>query len=130
MHERAIASLTDDQTSVLGSLRALLPNRRLSLTEALRIAELQADRLLRLRGIDDPAVPVEVVTDLPRITLDYDPDLPRHAASERSAHHRTLHTRQDCPVANWAVPPWARSGRHGSGRGDGGGGPRAGHRGR
>ena len=34
--------------------------------------------------------------------------LPRHAVSERSAHHGTLHTRQDCPVATWAVPPWAR----------------------
>src|SRR5690348_15740135 len=58
--------------------------------------------------------------------------LPRHAASERSAHHRKLHTKQDCPVATcpvatWAVAPWARSGRHGSGRGNLDSGPRTGH---
>lgn len=74
----------DRETSVLATLRSLMPNRRLRLAEAMRIAELQADRLLRLQGITDVPVPVEVVTALPRITIDCDADLPRHAASGAS----------------------------------------------
>jgi Zn-dependent peptidase ImmA (M78 family) len=72
------------ETSVLATLRALIPNRRLQLSEALRIGELQADRLLRLRRIIDIPVPVEIVTGLPRIIVDYDQDLPKHAASGAS----------------------------------------------
>lgn len=80
-----------EKTSVLASLRVLLPPRRLLLAEAQQIAELQASRLLQLRGITDPPVPAEIVTSLPRIMIDYDPDLPRHAASGVSdwdAHRR------------------------------------------
>lgn len=80
---------------MLASLRALMPNRRLSLTEALRIAELQANRLLQLRRIGDLPVPVQIVTDLPRITVDYDPDLPRHAASGSS--------NWDCHRRAWVI---------------------------
>jgi Zn-dependent peptidase ImmA (M78 family) len=80
MHDNS----TTETTSVLASLRGLLPNRRLMLSEALQRAELQADRLLHLRQITNLPVPVEIVTDLPRITIDYDSDLPRHAASGSS----------------------------------------------
>jgi hypothetical protein len=81
---KTITASSEGAGSVLASLRALLPSRRLYLSEALRLAELQADRLLRLRHITDVPVPVEVATSLPRISVDYDPDLPRHAASGAS----------------------------------------------
>jgi hypothetical protein len=88
MHDNAITKIntvsSDGGVSVLASLRAILPARRLCLTEALQLAGLQADRLLRLRHVTNVPVPVEVVTGLPRISVDYDPDLPRHAASGSS----------------------------------------------
>jgi Zn-dependent peptidase ImmA (M78 family) len=76
--------------SVLASLRALLPERRVLFVEALQLAEVQAVRLLQLRQITEFPVPIEVVTELPRISVHYDPDLPRHAASGSSAwDHRS-----------------------------------------
>jgi len=71
-------------TSVLASLRALMPDRPLQLAEALKLAELQANRLLRLRGVDDLPVPTKVVSGLPRIIIEPDPELPAQAASGAS----------------------------------------------
>jgi Zn-dependent peptidase ImmA (M78 family) len=91
MHNTITSTPTSGAPSVLATLRTLLPARRLHLSEALQRAELQASRLLQLRGVTDPAVPAEIVTSLPRIMIDYDPDLPRHAASGVSdwdAHRR------------------------------------------
>lgn len=69
--------------SVLATLRALLPQRPLTLLEALRVAELQANRLLALRGMaDDAPVPDTIVTELPRIRVDYDTDMPCSGASD------------------------------------------------
>jgi Zn-dependent peptidase ImmA (M78 family) len=69
-------------TSVLASLRRLHPNRRLDLADALWLAELQANRLLQLRGAaHDVPVATAIVTGLPRISVEHDPDLPRDAAS-------------------------------------------------
>lgn len=64
------------ETSVLKALRALMPLRPLTLDEGLRIAELQANRLLELSGIDEPGVPTEIVTELPRFRVALDFDLP------------------------------------------------------
>ncbi|MBA3617989.1 MAG: ImmA/IrrE family metallo-endopeptidase [Acidothermales bacterium] len=66
---------------MLGTLRALIPTRRLQFCEALRIAELQANRLLGMRGITEAAVPSEIVTELPRITIEYAIDMPFSGAS-------------------------------------------------
>jgi Zn-dependent peptidase ImmA (M78 family) len=69
-------------TSVLAALRRLHPNRPLLLNDALWLAELQANRLLQLRGAaHDVPVPTTIVTELPRITVEHDPDLPKDAAS-------------------------------------------------
>ena len=65
-----------NETSVLKALRGLMPLRPLTLDEGLRIAELQANRLLELSGIDEPAVPTEIVTELPRFRVSLDFDLP------------------------------------------------------
>jgi hypothetical protein len=53
----------------LAALRALMPNRPLRHAEALRIAELQATRLLALAGITEPPVSDRVITDVPKIQL-------------------------------------------------------------
>jgi Zn-dependent peptidase ImmA (M78 family) len=72
-------------TSVLASLRRLHPNRPLDLSDALWLAELQANRLLQLRGAaHDVPVATTIVSELPRITVEHDPDLPADAASGSS----------------------------------------------
>lgn len=55
--------------SVLATLRGLVPHRTTSFTEALRVAELQANRLRELTDAEDPALPEDVVLGLPRIEV-------------------------------------------------------------
>lgn len=62
--------------SILKSLRALMPLRQLSLAEARQIAERQANRLLALHGIPGPAVPAEIITELPRVRVERAYDIP------------------------------------------------------
>jgi uncharacterized protein DUF955 len=57
------------ERSVLASLRALVPLRPLTPSETLRIAELQANRLLEHFAIAAAVVPEEIVSDLPRIRV-------------------------------------------------------------
>jgi Zn-dependent peptidase ImmA (M78 family) len=54
----------------LATLRDLMPPRALSQVEALRIAELQAARLLKLCGIRHPPVPTTVITEVPKIVVE------------------------------------------------------------
>src|ERR1700730_1858675 len=56
-------------TSRLAALRGLVPIRPLSQLEALRVAELQATRLLALSGIKAPAVPEAIIADMPKIEV-------------------------------------------------------------
>jgi len=53
----------------LATLRDLMPNRPLRHVEALRIAELQATRLLAMAGITQPPVPDWVITNVPKVQL-------------------------------------------------------------
>lgn len=53
----------------LATLRDLMPARALSQVEALRIAELQARRLLSLNGIKSAPVPLSVITNVPKIAV-------------------------------------------------------------
>lgn len=59
----------NETRSVLASLRGMFPERSLRFTEALRVAELQATRLLELTGIEAAPIPNEVVSELPRIRV-------------------------------------------------------------
>jgi len=70
----------DDGRSVLASLRAMVPNRPLRFSEALRVAEWQATRLLELFRIEDGPVPAECISELPRIRVIYR-DMPTSGAS-------------------------------------------------
>lgn len=62
--------------SVVDELRDMVPLRPLAPTEALRVAELQATRLLALSGVSEPAVPESIVTELPRIQVEKISQLP------------------------------------------------------
>jgi hypothetical protein len=64
------------ERGVLAMLRALVPQRGLSPWEALRIAELQANRLLQYFEIDAVPVPEEIISELPRVRVVREPGLP------------------------------------------------------
>lgn len=56
--------------SVIADLRCLTPHRPLTVVEGLRIAELQANRLLSAQGITEPPVPESVIATLPRVQVE------------------------------------------------------------
>ena len=61
---------TRSNRSVLQSLRSLIPEREdITPDEALRVAELQASRLLALHGVTTWPVPREIITELPKIRV-------------------------------------------------------------
>jgi len=62
-------SPADGQHGTLAALRDLVPRRPLRYAEALRIAEQQAELLLRLAGLKEPPVPIELITSLPRLQV-------------------------------------------------------------
>jgi Zn-dependent peptidase ImmA (M78 family) len=62
--------------SVLACLRHLAPGRPLTVLEALRVAEQQANRLLELGHIFEPPVPMALITELPHIRVEDRSGLP------------------------------------------------------
>ena len=68
--------------SVLAQLRAVTPNRPLRYAEHERIAELQANKLLAAIGITGPPVPTELISELPRILVAPEVDLPVSGAAQ------------------------------------------------
>ncbi|WP_328995811.1 ImmA/IrrE family metallo-endopeptidase [Kribbella sp. NBC_01245] len=58
--------------SVLAALRSVIPARTVSLSEAKRIAELQASKFLALFEITEGSVPSEIVSELPRVQVIYE----------------------------------------------------------
>jgi hypothetical protein len=67
--------------SILASLRAFVPERRATFLEALRIAELQAQRLLHRLGLDSGPISEELLTDLPRLTTERIAGMPTSGCS-------------------------------------------------
>lgn len=59
--------------NVISTVRAVMPLRSLSLAEAFTVAELQATKLLDVLAIDQPAVPVARLADLPKIDVRVQP---------------------------------------------------------
>jgi len=55
---------------VIAALRDFVPIRPLRRSEALRIAELQAYRFLKLTGVNEPPVPERVISELPRVQVE------------------------------------------------------------
>jgi Zn-dependent peptidase ImmA (M78 family) len=71
----------NESLSVLAALRAVVPDRPLTFAEALRIAELQANRLRELLAVNDAAFPTELIAELSRLRVVEKPDLPVSGAS-------------------------------------------------
>lgn len=71
---------------VLAALRSVVPTRDVTYPEAMRVAELQANRLLAIFDITDGAVPSEIVSELPRVRVVRD-DLPVSGTSHWSGTH-------------------------------------------
>lgn len=80
---------TDAEPSVLANLRALIPQRRVNFTEALRIAEQQAARLLIHFGVRQWPVSESILLELPRISVEQHIDLPASGCSFWDAGRRT-----------------------------------------
>jgi Zn-dependent peptidase ImmA (M78 family) len=75
--------------STLTQLRDLVPLRRLSAAEALRVAEAQANRLLRLSGRTEPPAGEDIIAELPGIEIQRAATASAQAAAEWS-HGRWL----------------------------------------
>lgn len=73
------------ERGVIAILRALIPPRLLTTREAEQLAELQANRLLELAGLPQMPVPIELVTELPRIAVRMEPDLPVSGSAQWTA---------------------------------------------
>jgi predicted transcriptional regulator len=54
---------------IVARLRDTVPLRPLRYSEALRIAELHAQRFLAMSGVTEPSVPERVITELPRVRV-------------------------------------------------------------
>jgi hypothetical protein len=61
---------------VLAILRAKAPHRALTLREAAQIADWQATALLELANLAEPPTPSGLITELPRVLVHTDVDLP------------------------------------------------------
>lgn len=72
--------------SVLAGLRSVAPHREIRFHEALRLAELQANRLLESWDIHEAHVPNEIVSELPRVRIVRD-DLPVSGTSHWNGSH-------------------------------------------
>ena len=73
------------RNNLIRELRSLAPNRALDLTEALRVAELQAEALLKMSDVAMPPFPDRVITSLPRIRV-VRTDLATIASAARWSH--------------------------------------------
>jgi Zn-dependent peptidase ImmA (M78 family) len=63
-------------TSVVAQLRALVPVRPLGQSEAMRVAELQATRLLKLMEVTEPPMPEGAIESLPRLQIERTSPIP------------------------------------------------------
>ena len=57
-------------TTIITTLRDVVPVRALTFTESLRIAELQAQKLLALSQVSEPSVSETVISQLPRVQVE------------------------------------------------------------
>lgn len=73
--------------SLLAALRVLVPHRPMSLRAALRLAETQAEHLIRLTGLLGPPMPNEVITGLPRVRVLMERETPVSASTHWNGSH-------------------------------------------
>lgn len=87
-----------NERSVLACLRTLVPRRPLSAGEALRLAELQANHLLRHFQIETASVPEEIISELPRVRVIREDGLPVSAAAHWNGRHWIITVNADEPA--------------------------------
>jgi Zn-dependent peptidase ImmA (M78 family) len=83
---------------VLAQLRALVPSRPLTPSETLRLAELQANRLLLHFAIETNAVPEEVVSELSRVRIVREYGLPVSGAAHWNGRYWVITLNADEPI--------------------------------
>lgn len=73
-HRTTITDATrrDQGVGILHALRALTPHHHISLVEALRLAEQQADLLRELLAVTTDAFPIDALGTIPRVHLETD----------------------------------------------------------
>jgi Zn-dependent peptidase ImmA (M78 family) len=71
--------------SIVTKLRDIVPLRPLRYSEALRLAELQAQRFVAMAGITQPAVPERIIAELPKIEITRLNPFPTSGASHWAA---------------------------------------------
>lgn len=86
MSRRAGTLVTDD-VDIIGRLRDLMPKRAISWSEAHNVAERQAELLLRLNHVDEPAVPQFVISSLPGIVVDWRANWPTSGMVVEAGSH-------------------------------------------
>jgi hypothetical protein len=74
-------SVQGHEVGVLALLRSLELRRPMNLPEATFVAEVQASRLLKLARLTQPPTPTELISELPRVRVHADPDLPVSGAA-------------------------------------------------
>lgn len=89
--------LVRDDLDVIAELRALVPSRAISWSEAHSLAERQAALLLDLLFIDEPPVPQFVISSLPGVVVDRLPDWPTSGMAVQGPHHWRIVLRADEP---------------------------------
>lgn len=89
-------TLVSDRDAIT-TLRALLPKRVLTWSEAHSVAERQAMVLLALLHIDEPPVPQFVISHLPGIVVDRRKDWPTSGMSVRTRSHWRIVLKADEP---------------------------------
>jgi len=72
---------SQQEVSVLATLRRLSPKRALNRDETLALAERQADLLLQLGRVGGPPTPSALITELPRVLVRIERELPVSAAT-------------------------------------------------
>ncbi|MEN3283360.1 MAG: hypothetical protein V7607_4500 [Solirubrobacteraceae bacterium] len=85
------------QSTLLERLRALMPRRALTHSEALQIAERQAGLLLSCLGIATPPLPLSVLAELAFITIDLRPGFPTSGLATRTKSGWVIALNEDEP---------------------------------
>lgn len=82
-----MTQLMQGDSDVIDELRAMVPLRPLTWSEAHALAEQQAARLLDLLHIAEPVVPQFVISSLPGVVVDWQQGWPTSGMAVRGPHH-------------------------------------------
>lgn len=95
-----VVPAAEKRHGVLHELRALAPSRRMSHLESLRLAAAQASQLRDALGVCTDRFPVELIGQLPRVTVELVADLPASGASFWGHGSWHIHVHADEPEAH------------------------------